>query len=67
MNWLGIAFLKICDLKTLKSAFSNCRQWEFFKKTRNLEAKRLIAFFQIAHFKIAIFKSHFLIANPNGL
>jgi hypothetical protein len=47
MNQLGIAFLKICDLKALKSAFSNCRQWVFFKKLGILKAKRLIAFLKI--------------------
>jgi hypothetical protein len=34
MNCLKTAFLKISDLKTQKSAYSNRRQWGAFLKTQ---------------------------------
>jgi hypothetical protein len=37
MNRLRIAFLKNCNLKTLKAAFSNHRQWNAFLKTHNFK------------------------------
>jgi len=37
MNRLGIVFLKNYDLKTQKTAFSNCMQGGVFLKTQNFK------------------------------
>jgi hypothetical protein len=61
MNRLKTAFLKNCDLKKQKSAYSNRRQCGVFLKTQYFKglicdfAKRLTAFL-----KITFFKSHIL-------
>jgi hypothetical protein len=42
MNRLETAFLKNCDLKMQKSAYSNCRQCGAFLKTQYFKGKTVI-------------------------